>query len=262
MVWSQGFLRLRRWTHERNGWFKVSFHNNRFAITLGSLILLSFGLLGASLLVPGEKGLKADKDSFDFGTVRPSAQEHTFQLYNQGREAVQVDRIMTLCGCTSVTIPHKRIGAGERTTVRCVVDTHGRAGPFTTSFQVIYVLEGERAPTERALVIALHANVDPIVRVVPGELRFANGKSETRYISVSSEDPKVRLINVSADHSAIHTKIIENGTKIEISFESSKWADFEATASVSIETTCATERKIRIPVRVGAGSPTEVTPPL
>src|SRR6267378_575205 len=114
--------------------FMAKFHNNRFVAIVGSLVLLSFGLLGASLLVPGKNGLKADKDSFDFGTVRPSAREHIFELYNQGREAVEVDRIMTLCGCTSVTIPHKRIAAGERTSVRCVVDTHGRAGPFTTSF--------------------------------------------------------------------------------------------------------------------------------
>ena len=221
-----------------------------------TMILVALGLAGSVCLswlaLRAEEGgvLVVDRSEQDFGTVRPGALKHTFTLINASERPIELVRIIKGCSCDSVTLQAKSLQPRQSAPMNCEFDVTGRRGSYLTHIIVLYRELAPNHPQEHTIQCTVRAKIDPIVQVIPPGLAFQLGRSETKRLQVASSEARVQVTRASCDHPAFDVSVTETGQSIDVAFDSSRWRDPDGNVAIDVQTTCESERRIRVPVRI------------
>ncbi len=123
-----------------------------------------------------------------------------FSIQNNSSEPITIEKLMSSCGCTSVTADEETIPPGESGILRAEMSNHGRFGKFGAKVSVDWVdhsgnLKGTVAATSEAeayqLAITNPANVDLGISAMNGgekeaEIQVRRGNSPNNWSSVEA----------------------------------------------------------------------------
>jgi hypothetical protein len=164
------------------------------AALLLSVIIIFATELQARQLSP----LASDRPSFDYGDVRASVVLHDFTIYNTSDSEIEIVGLVKRCGCTKATIEQHRLPPSAKTVVACSYDLRGRAGGFATSLDIVYKHAGKAG----ALLLSIHANVEPRVRLSAQTLVFDNTNPVSAELTIDIPAGDCRVTSVSISHRA------------------------------------------------------------
>jgi len=107
----------------------------RFLLLLLSLII--FGCSKNEMLDVAESGVIV-QEVIDIGQVRikDSPAKTSFTIANHSSIPVEIDEVLSGCGCTVIDLPQKTIRPGETLEVPVKIDLFGRKGDFNTDILV------------------------------------------------------------------------------------------------------------------------------
>ena len=93
---------------------------------------------GRALQEGGSAGLRADRESRDFGDLGHGEMViTTFCLTNESAESIRIASIKTDCPCTTATVGEEAVAPGETMPVEVVLDSHGLVGREVHSVVVL-----------------------------------------------------------------------------------------------------------------------------
>ena len=121
--------------------------------------------------------------------IEGSKVEHDFILQNKGGASLNINRIVSGCGCTAVAPINEPIAPGEETTVKVTFDTLGMAGKQNKSVRIY-----SNDPDNPISVVTIKGHVDRPVIVEPRNIFFKDvirGKTDRL-----EREVKVKLGNV------------------------------------------------------------------
>lgn len=74
---------------------------------------------------------------FNFGKVKEGIKiRHVFKVCNKGNSPLEIDRVLTSCGCTVPTLAVKSLPPGASTELDVVMDTSLKQGPVNKAIEV------------------------------------------------------------------------------------------------------------------------------
>jgi hypothetical protein len=143
----------------------------------------------------------------EFGSVdQGTVVRHTFRFLNAGAHPLEIDRVVTPCGCTAAVVPQTSIPPGEEGSVEVAFDTTGFRGRKAKS---IFLHTNDRLQDVYPFVLAgeviARVVVDPPVLYL-GRIHPATGATaEIRVVSTTG-DP-LRLANLVVENPGIRATI-------------------------------------------------------
>ena len=126
-----------------------------------------------------------ESDHFDFGSIPQGARVfHRFPLVNQGDAPLEVLKVDSACGCTTVVVGRKVLAPGERIELEVAFASAGLRGPVNKTVQV-----STNDPDRPQQVLNIQAVVQADVVVTSDEVQFldlAAGDRRRASIKLSS----------------------------------------------------------------------------
>jgi hypothetical protein len=211
--------------------------------SVGLAVLAARGLDEAPLLVsvPGR---------CSFGAVSTDSVRGVFVLTNRSSHPIDIDRIVTSCGCTAYDVSSRHIEPHRSSEAACVVDLRGRRGHVEQKVRVIYHSEADPSD-QQVLSCLLDADVVSLVDASPDALTFVIGHSAVQRVRVASMAGHTFLpTGAQCNHPALRGELAADGRSVNIIFDAFRWRDGEGSATATISTNCKSEPRIDIPVRV------------
>jgi len=119
-------------------------------LTIGFvIILLGFAVYGYFNAVPGIEDNGEDQpkieirpQTFDFGEVEyGQILEYTFKIRNLGNQILEINKVATSCGCTTVQTSREKVNPQEEIELKVTYDTGAMSGTYAKGNQerIIYV---------------------------------------------------------------------------------------------------------------------------
>ena len=163
-------------------------------ISLSSLLLLSFCLIGTKVKIEDIKQLTFLESSHDFGRLnRGDKVRHEFKFQNQSKNPVKILATHTGCGCAVVDVPKKAFQPGETGALLIELDTTDHVGEM---IKTVLVVTDESVIADRVLTIRAKVNqevwADPPV-VDFGEVMRGASVSYTIKINSNSGSKVTRI---------------------------------------------------------------------
>ncbi|MFH2014062.1 MAG: DUF1573 domain-containing protein [Patescibacteria group bacterium] len=136
------------------------------------IFFLAFALIVVSLLVFGyfkaipdsddqnQPKIIITPDSFDFGEIEyGQVAKYTFKVKNMGKEALEINKIATSCGCTTGKVSKEIVNPNEEVELLVKYDTGAMSGPHGKGKQerIIYVKSND--PSNPQAEVMIHAYV-------------------------------------------------------------------------------------------------------
>lgn len=107
---------------------------------------------------------------FDFGTVEEGTTvSHAFEISNQGDEDLNIQRVLTSCGCVTSTKEAEFVAPGQSTQVKVDFATAGYSGSKLKSLRVF-----TNDPLNKVVLLSLKGNIETQMLVEPEYLVFNN----------------------------------------------------------------------------------------
>lgn len=125
-------------------------------ISLSSLLLLSFCLMGTKVKIEDVKQLTFLESSHDFGRLnRGDKVRHEFKFQNQSKIPVKILATHTGCGCAVVDVPKKAFQPGETGVLLIELDTSDHVGEM---IKTVLVVTDEAVIADRVLTVRANVN--------------------------------------------------------------------------------------------------------
>lgn len=98
---------------------------------LSALALAASGVAGPKIA--------CDDTVKDFGILNSNTQamDHTFTVWNRGDATLQIQGVVSGCGCTTANTGSNTLGPGENTPIKVHFTLHGRKGPQRKDIRIV-----------------------------------------------------------------------------------------------------------------------------
>lgn len=124
--------------------------------------------------------LRVDEPTFDWGQlVRGQEARHTFVLHNDGTADLNIEHVLTSCGCTAAEFP-ERIAPGAHAEITVELATENLA-PRRVHKTATVVSDD---PEQPALQLVLCGTLLPVVEVAPRDVELVGHYSEAKRATV------------------------------------------------------------------------------
>jgi len=147
-------------------------------------------------------------DGHDFGRMEKRERStHTAVFYNGGRETLEVTEIRTHCGCAAALVSDRRVGPGERGTIRITLSAGLVPGKRTKTMEVR--TNDPEEPVARYVLrfeVVGDAKLDPGLLVVRGTRAAGPVTSSFDVVSLR-EGLDLQVTGVRTSHEAIRTRV-------------------------------------------------------
>lgn len=148
---------------------------------------------------------------------------HDFVIMNKGTEVLQVQKVKTTCGCTTVSYP-KEIPPGEEGKILMKVNTRGYGGRKLT--KTIAVMTNDKVTPQSILTVS--GNIEKFATITPSVLRL-NGKAGDEMKSV------IKIVPESKYPFSILKVRAQDGKNIKYELKEEKSASGGKEYSVTVE---------------------------
>ncbi len=136
----------------------------------------------------------------EFGTVdQGTVVRHAFRFLNAGGDPLEIDRVVTPCGCTAAVVPQTVVPPGEEGSVEVTFDTTGFRGRKAKS-----IFLSTNDPVQRLHAFVLAGDVVARVVVDPPVLYLG------RIPSATGTTGEIRVLSTTGDPLRLAELIIEN----------------------------------------------------
>lgn len=125
--------------------------------------------------------------------------EHTWVVENQGTAVLEIERVVSDCGCT-VTEFDRVIAAGETGKVHATIDSTMLSGPVSRSIVVF-----TNDPGNPRLRLTFKAMIQPQLHVTPGRARYSTVRGEDKPATI-------RQVVFAPDGSSFTVTEVETGS--------------------------------------------------
>jgi hypothetical protein len=160
-------------------WF---IRNRGLALIVGAALLLS--LAGPGLAAKPPK-IKFDRDTWDFGKVKPGASlTYEFTFKNDGGTKLNIKSVETSCGCTAALVSANTVEPGQTGKIKVTFNVSGYSGPST---KFVYVDSDD--PDQPRAQLKIMANVE----VAPGPRIDLNPYAHEVGLLVEGEEVEAKL---------------------------------------------------------------------
>jgi hypothetical protein len=223
------------------------------AIAGGGVILLAAGVTVRAFFQPADelfRQVTAEPGFFDFGEV-PQGQSltHIFRLDNKWRNPIEVVKVQSSCGCTTVEeIVGRVVGPGQSLEVPVTLHSGDSDGERSGTITVYYREPGQSIPAYKSVRVLANVITDYWVR--PTLLDFGiveDVEPMTRLVRLRPNRlADVRITSVDTDHIAFSARQVEapsgsGDLHVQVSFTPNKlWRSGSVNSVVRLHT--ASER--------------------
>ena len=107
-----------------------------------SLLRLILPVLIALLLTACTRApvLTVEPSEFDFGDISAAAPvSATLQVRNQGNRALTIGDVRTSCGCTTASVAHSNVAAGQATDLQVTFNPQAHPGLYGPLLRIVYL---------------------------------------------------------------------------------------------------------------------------
>lgn len=175
-------------------------------------------LLALAAFLPADPVLFVAEPEIDFGQARTGeVLEKEFVLENRGNETLKIRDIKTSCGCTAPDNASMTIPAGERKTLKIVLDLKDKTGP-----QNQYVTLSTNDPERRSFSLKLSGEAVPDIVVSPRTLNLMQKTPDARHqgeiLLTSTRGEPFQVKKVTANRDRVTAEVIpgEDGMSARI----------------------------------------------
>jgi hypothetical protein len=223
------------------------------------LILSAMSLFAQNTNVPA---ISFDTQSKDFGKVLEGEKlKYVFRFVNKGTQTLEVQSVVSSCGCTSTLLSKKSIKAGQDGQIEVVVDTSGKPGALNKTVTV-----STNDPVHQQTVLTITAQVESEFALSQPSVYFGTvprGQEVTKEIIITVQAPKpVSLLAVESNDPEVTARIepVSNSEGKKYKLIAVQKADAKEGyhfGTFTIKTTSKTKPILRIPERGNVGDQTK-----
>jgi hypothetical protein len=207
-----------------------------------------------------------DEPRYDFGSVEQGATvHHVFRFRNEGNAPLEIDDVISPCGCTAVAVPTTSVLPGEEGTIEVLFDTAQFRGRKTKSIFLatndpVHAMHDVTVTGEVAYNVVADPPVLYLGRVDPG----AGARAQIRVLSTRGD--ALRIAVAESDHPGVHVSAEPppaSGPAAQMALVTVDGGmprgPFSATVRVAVESAGRTE--LEIPLLGTVAGDLIVTPP-
>jgi hypothetical protein len=213
--------------------------------------LIIFNVLLFAVNAEGPK-LQMASAIYDFGTVAEGDKvKKVFDFKNAGSLPLEIQRVVTACGCTASTLDKKRLKPGESGKIEITFNTRGFSGSKVKTVK-LYTNDPDNPTT----LITLRGAIQKNVQVAPPRIEFLELVKGDDYsqvkkkVSVSTRDGsgvKIRDVSTLSKDLIVEDVKTEDGYDIYVSIAST-FSGLQLRERVVVRLNGAKYRSINIPV--------------
>lgn len=172
-----------------------------------------------------------------------------FKVKNLHAAPIKILYLQRHCDCVDPSISKNELARGEIAAVQATWELGSKRGDSELEIGVVYQVQGE--DYSRTATVLLQASIIPDFEHRPDHLEFTSGVEDTQAITFSSREAgKVRLWDAYCDQRAFRAKLSADKSRVEVSFDPSRWLDRSGQATLELRTTSPNEPRRRIDLLV------------
>ena len=196
---------------------------NRFAVFALALVIGGIGCAkgkdkqSPSNVASASPQLEIGDKIHDFGNATEGDKlTYVFKLKNVGTGTLNIDRVVTSCGCTAAVLKTKEVPAGGEGEVEVTFDTNHRGGENRKSITLF-----SNDPTNPRAEFEIRANVESLLTLVPAFVRLnpelgQQQVQESWLVGKLKDQAKLKIVETTGESDVaieLAEKKLEDGTQ-------------------------------------------------